>query len=231
MNQLCPIENHEKIHLLKWYFTKEGTKVKVNEDLNNTVCIINGLDIVNYDNKIVNLREEDLYPENFECYEQFLVYSSFIENIKRLRLDRDFFMVTSKDNYFHWFNSAVGYLGVKKGSNLALTVDIDKIQVFEKTEFIEDGKEKFFVKERVDLNMNVHIDIDAKEYLTLLNKIKSFLTEKFFEDNFENDPVFDWIKDEPKLTDFEKRDDVVMANSKSNNIFQTNNISLLMNQS
>ena len=43
-----------------------------------------------------------------------------------------------------------------------------------------------------------------------------------FDDNFENDPIFEWVRDEPEVSDFEKKDDVVLVNSKTTNIFSNN---------
>ncbi len=222
MNQLCPIENNEKVHLLKWYYRKEGERVFENEDLKNTVCLIHGLDLIENGFNVIDLKNQNLDYTHFEIPEHYTVYNSFIENIKRLRMDRDFFLVSNKNNYFHWFNSAVGYLGCKKGAQLAISVDIDNVYVFEKNEFIEDGKNKFTVIERYDLNKNIQIDNDPKEYVILLNRIRNILTEKMFDDNFENDPIFEWVKDEPEVSDFEKKDDVVLVNSKTNNIFSNN---------
>ncbi len=230
MNQLSPIENNEKIHLLKWYYRKEGNKVVENEDLKDTVCLIHGLDLFENEYNTIDLKKQELQPFHFEVPEHYLVYNSFIENIRRLRLERDFFLVSKKDNYFHWFNSAAGYLGMKKGANLAVSVDIDQVRVFEKFEFEEDGIEKFNLVERFDLNKHIQIDNDPKEYVLLLNRIKNILTEKFYSENYEDDPIFEWVKDEPEVTDLERNDDIVYANTKNTNIFESNNITLTMNK-
>ncbi len=222
MNQLVPIENNEKVHILKWYYRKEGNKVVENKDLENTVCLIHGLDLIDNEFNVIDLKNQNLNYTHFEIPEHYVVYNSFVENIKRFRMNRDFFLVSNKNNYFHWFNSAVGYLGMKRGAELAISVDIDTVHVFEKKEFVEDNKNKFTVIERHDLNKNIQIDNDPKEYVILLNKIRSILTEKMFNDNFQNDPIFEWIQDEPELTDFEKKDDVVYVNSKTTNIFSKN---------
>jgi hypothetical protein len=223
MNQLVPIENSEKVHLLKWYYRKEGNKVFENEDLKNTVCLIHGLDLIDNDLKVVNLKTQNLDYTHFETPESYAVYNSFSENIKRFRMERDFFLVSDKNNFFHWFNPATGYLGMKKGAQLSMYVDIDNIHIFEKHEFEEDGKNKFRIVERYDLNKNIQIDNDPKEYVVLLNRIRSILTEKMFNDDYENDPIFEWVKDEPDLTEFEKKDDVVYVNSKSTSIYKSIN--------
>lgn len=211
MNKFNPIDSSEIFHMLKWYYKKENGKSVENDDFKNTPFLIHGLDFKS-DKKKINIKTEELTKEDFNTEDEYNVYMSFAPYIKRYRIDREFYLVNDKDTYFNWFNPATGYLMMNTSDDFAVYMEVDKTTVYEKKEVIEEGKEVVIIRDKKELTKKIPDDINKGEYSKIYNKLKEILYLNLFKENFENLPIFEWVRDTPVLLPYEIEDNIINEN-------------------
>ncbi len=212
MNKFSSIDSSEIFHMLKWYYKKENGKSVENEKMTNTPFLIHGLDFKS-DKKKINIKTEELTKEDFNTEDEYNVFMSFAPYIKRYRIDREFYLVNNEGTYFNWFNPATGYLMMNTSDDFAIYMEVDKSVVYEKKVEDEDGKEIIVIGEKKELIQQIPNESTQREYSKIYNKIKELLYLNLFKENFENLPIFEWVKDTKVLTEFEIQDITIIYNS------------------